>query len=207
MSLELSNKIAAILCLSLLVFRPSVLDAQIQDTPKSVTKSLSHADAKAPDFVLLNQDNERFDSAKLRGKVVALNFIFTTCSDVCPIFTANLAQLQRMLNRRYGGDVFFVSITTDPEVDSPKVLKAYAQRYDADLKNWAFLTGSESQLHEVWKKFSIRVIRKARGLVQHTSLTTVIDPQGVRRFNHFGEKWQIKDLEADMLSLLEKKRQ
>jgi protein SCO1 len=69
------------------------------------------------------------------------------------------------------------------------------------------LTGSEPQLHEVWKKFGIRVIRKARGLVQHTSLTTIIDPQGLRRFNHFGEKWQIKDLEADMLSLLEKKRQ
>jgi len=67
------------------------------------------------------------------------------------------------------------------------------------------LTGSEAQLNQVWQSFGIRVIRKARGLVQHTSLTTVIDRQGVRRFNHFGEKWRSKDVEKDMLSLLEKK--
>ena len=194
-------------CLMFMILCPSIPYAHVPEAPKNVLKPATALNVATPDFVLVNQDNQSFHSTQLRGKVVVLNFIFTTCTDVCPIFTANLAQLQRTLNRRYGGDVFFVSITTDPEVDSPKVLKAYAQRYDADLKNWAFLTGSEPQLHEVWKKFGIRVIRKARGLVQHTSLTTIIDPQGLRRFNHFGEKWHIKDLEADMLSLLEKKRQ
>lgn len=205
MSSEFSNKIQVILWLAVLVFHPFALAAQIHDTSKSVAKSRIAANAKAPDFVLVNQENERFESAELRGKVVALNFIFTTCSDVCPIFTANLAQLQRTLNSRHAGNVFFASITTDPEVDSPKVLKSYAQRYNADLKNWAFLTGSETELNRVWKSFGIRVIRKDRGLVQHTSLTTVIDQQGIRRFNHYGDKWHAKELEKDMLSLLEKK--
>jgi protein SCO1/2 len=205
MTLEFSNKICAFLLLPVLLVPPFVLDAQTHDTQKSVSKHLSAANDKMSDFVLVNQDNQRFDSATLRGKVVVLNFIFTTCTDVCPIFTANLAQLQQTLNPRHGEDVFFVSITTDPEIDSPKVLKAYAQRYSAGLKNWAFLTGSETELNRVWKSFGIRVIKKARGLVQHVSLTTVIDQQGVRSFNHYGEKWRAKDVGKDVLSLLEKK--
>jgi cytochrome oxidase Cu insertion factor (SCO1/SenC/PrrC family) len=85
------------------------------------------------------------------------------------------------------------------------VLKGYAGRYRADLKNWAFLTGSEADLKPVWTAFGIRVINKGRGLVQHTSLTTVIDQGGIRRANYLGEKWQLKDLERDVLAWLDKK--
>jgi protein SCO1/2 len=191
--------------LLVLVLLPSVLSAHVPEPPKNALKTAAAVNVKAPDFVLVNQDSQRFDSTRLRGKVVVLNFIFTTCTDVCPIFTANLAQLQRKLNERHGTELFFVSITTDPEVDSAKVLNAYAQRYSADFKNWAFLTGSEAQLKQVWDGFGVRVIRKGRGLVQHTSLTTVIDGQGLRRFNYLGEKWPLKDLEKDILKLLEKK--
>jgi protein SCO1 len=191
-------------CLLFLILCPSLSYAHMPDAPKNALKTAKALNVTTPDFVLVNQDNQSFPSTQLRGKVVALNFIFTTCTDVCPIFTANLAQLQRTLNSRYSGDVFFVSITTDPEVDSPKVLKSYARRYNADFKNWVFLTGSESELNRVWKSFGIRVIKKGRGLVQHTSLTTVIDRQGVRRFNHFGEKWRNQDVENEMLQLLGK---
>lgn len=121
------------------------------------------------------------------------------------MFTANLAQLQRALKNGPAGDLFFVSITTDPEVDSPKVLKSYAQRYSADFQNWAFLTGTEAQMKPVWKGFGVRVVRRGRGLIQHTSLTTVIDREGIRRFNYFGEKWQLKDLQNDIAGLLAKK--
>ncbi|HWP24416.1 MAG TPA: SCO family protein [Candidatus Binatia bacterium] len=178
--------------------------AHVPEAPKLALKTASAVNVKASDFVLLDQDNRRFDTAKLRGKVVVLNFIFTTCTDVCPIFTANLATLQRKLNDRYGDGLFFLSVTTDPEIDSAKVLKAYAGRYGADLKNWAFLTGPETDLKPVWNAYGVRVIRKARGLVQHTSLTTVIDVRGIRRFNFLGEKWPLRDLERDVLALLEK---
>jgi protein SCO1/2 len=171
---------------------------------KQQTKNAAAANIKAPNFVLIDQENRSFESTQLRGKVVVLNFIFTTCTDVCPLFTANLAQLQRKLSGRLA-DLFYVSITTDPEIDSAKVLKGYALRHGADLSHWAFLTGSEGQLRPVWKAFGIQVIRKGRGLVQHTSLTTVIDRQGIRRFNHWGEKWKVTDLEKDLLSLLDKK--
>jgi protein SCO1/2 len=194
-----------LLLILFLLWAPFELRAHVPGASREVRQSSTGLNAKAPNFVLLNQDAERFDSATLRGKVVVLNFIFTTCTDVCPLFTANLVQLQRALKKEHSGDVFIVSITTDPEIDSPKVLTAYAQRYQADFQNWAFLTGSESQLKPVWEGFGVRVIRKGRGLVQHTGLTTVIDRQGVRRFNHYGEKWRAADVERDVLSLLKKK--
>ena len=188
----------------LVVLLPLEARAHVPGAPREVPPTSATPNTKAPAFVLLNQEGNRFDSTTLHGKVVVLNFIFTTCTDVCPLFTANLAQLQRTLKNEQG-NVFFVSISTDPEVDSPKVLKSYAQRYGADFQNWAFLTGSEAQLQQVWKRFDVRVIKKGRGLVQHTSLTTVIDRQGIRRFNFFGEKWPLKDLLRDTSALLEEK--
>jgi len=205
MILEFLNKRLGRIGVLLLVLASRDLYAHVREPAKNATKSAATIDVKAPDFVLTNQDNQRFDSTRLRGKVIVLNFIFTTCTDVCPLFTANLVQLQRKLSGRYGGELFFVSVTTDPEVDSAKILKAYAQRHGADFKNWAFLTGSAAQLKEVWNGFAVRVIPKGRGLVQHTSLTTVIDRQGIRRINYLGEKWQLQDLERDLLTLLDKK--
>ena len=188
-----------------LILLPVDLNAHVPGAPREVPPASATPNTKAPVFVLLNQEGNRFDSTTLRGKVIVLNFIFTTCTDVCPLFTANLAELQRTVKNESAGSLFLVSITTDPEVDSPKVLKSYAQRYGADFQNWAFLTGSEPQLKQVWKGFDVRVIKKGRGLVQHTSLTTVIDRQGIRRFNFFGEKWQLKDLLRDTSALLEEK--
>jgi protein SCO1/2 len=198
------NKISVLFVLLFVVLLPLGVHAHVPGAPREFPPTSATPNTKAPAFVLLNQDGNRFDSTSLRGKVVVLNFIFTTCTDVCPLFTANFAQLQRTLKNEEPA-LFLVSITTDPEVDSPKVLKAYAQRYGADFRNWAFLTGSESQLKPVWKAFDVRVIKKGRGLVQHTSLTTLIDRQGIRRFNFFGEKWPLKDLLRDTSALLEEK--
>lgn len=169
------------------------------------TPTAAAANVNAPDFTLIDQDGKRFLSTNLRGKIVVLDFIYTTCTDVCPLFTAKFARLQGQLATENRSEVFLISITTDPEIDSPKVLKAYAQRYGADFGNWAFLTGTEAQLKEVWKNFGIRVIHKGRGLVQHDSVTTLIDRQGTRRFNHFGEKWRLEDVERDLLFLLAEK--
>ena len=202
---EVLTKLLALIWLQLLAILPSALSAHVPEPGKNSAQAISAVNVKAPDFFLVNQDNQRFDSSQLRGKVVAMNFIFTTCTDVCPLFTVNLAALQRKLNARYAGELFFISVTTDPEVDSAKHLKGYAERHRADFKNWAFLTGSESQLKAVWSGFGVRVIKKGRGLVQHTSLTTVIDRQGVRRMNYLGETWHVKDLERDLLTLLGKK--
>jgi protein SCO1 len=199
------SKTHFLLWLLFLVGVPADLHAHEAGTSKPGQLTTATLNIKAPDFILLDQNGERFDSTKLRDKVVVLDFIYTTCTDVCPLFTANFAQLQQRLKTLHKGNVFFVSITTDPEVDSPKVLKSYAERYGADFQNWVFLTGSETQLKPVWKNFGVRVIRKGRGIIQHTSLTTVLDEKGIRRFNYFGEKWPVKDLQKDIEGLLEEK--
>src|SRR4029450_10607686 len=171
MILSCSNKMRILLAFLFLVLFPFDLHARVPGVTREVLTTSATPNTKAPAFVLLDQEGNRFDSTTLRGKVVVLNFIFTTCTDVCPLFTANFAQLQRTLKNEHA-NVFLVSVTPDPEVDSPNVLKSYAQRYGEDFQNWAFLTGSESQLKQVWKGFDVRVVKKGRGLVQHTSLTT-----------------------------------
>jgi protein SCO1/2 len=115
--------------------------------------------------------------------------------------TANLVHLQRMLKREGPKDFFLVSITTDPEVDTPEVLKSYAERFGVDFSTWAFLSGAEQQVKQVWRSFGVTVIKKGRGLVQHTGLTTLIDRQGVRRLNYYGDTWHEKEIHRDLLSL------
>jgi cytochrome oxidase Cu insertion factor (SCO1/SenC/PrrC family) len=83
-----------------------------------------------PNTLLTDQDGQqmRFFDDMIKGKVVVINFIFTTCSDSCPLETARLRQVQKLLGDRVGKDIFFYSISIDPLSDTPEVLKAYATR-------------------------------------------------------------------------------
>jgi protein SCO1/2 len=93
-------------------------------------------------------------------------------------------------------------ITTDPEVDEPKVLRSYAKRFGIDFSNWVFLTGNEADLNPVWKNFGVRVLRKARGLIDHTLLTTVIDQTGKVRVAYYGAAPDSKLILEDVRRLL-----
>jgi len=90
----------------------------------------------------------------LKGKSVAINVIYTSCKDECPLETARLVQLQRLLGERMGKDIFFYSITIDPKQDKPEVLKAYAQKYGVG-PGWLFLTGKEEDIKLVTKKLGL----------------------------------------------------
>ena len=98
--------------------------------------------------------------------------------------------------------VYFITVTTDPEVDNPKMLAVYAKRYKMDLSDWAFVTGEEVVLRGIWKNFDVQVVRKARGLVDHTSLTAVIDRTGTMRFAYYGTAPDPKVVIEDVRSLL-----
>jgi protein SCO1 len=153
-----------------------------------------------PDFVLLDQDGKPFQFAKTRGKLVLVTFVFTACPDLCPLLTAKFAAIQRALEEAQRSDYLFLSITTDPQRDTPAVLKSYAERYRADFRHWVFLTGSPKELRRVWDGFGVTV-RKSGGEIQHTTLTTLIDQQGVRRFNYYTDKWQENEILKDIASL------
>ena len=109
-----------------------------------------------PNVTLTTQDGRsvHFYDDLLKGKVVAINLIYTSCEYNCPLETARLAQVQKLLGDRMGKDVFFYSITIDPSHDTPAVLKAYAEQFGAG-PGWLFLTGSKSDIDLVSKKLGL----------------------------------------------------
>jgi cytochrome oxidase Cu insertion factor (SCO1/SenC/PrrC family) len=96
----------------------------------------------------------RFYDDLIKGKIVAVDLIYTTCQYACPLETARLAQVQRLLGDRMGRDVFFYSITIDPEHDTPAVLNEYAEKYRAG-PGWLFLTGKKADIDTLSKKLGL----------------------------------------------------
>lgn len=113
------------------------------------------------DVELINQDGRkvRFYSDVLKGKTVVVNAFFTSCTSVCPPMNRNMEKIQEALGDRVGKDVFLVSITVDPEVDTPARMKDYAQKFHAG-KGWIFLTGKKENLDWALYKLGQYVERK-----------------------------------------------
>jgi len=109
-----------------------------------------------PNVELITQDGKkvRFYDDLIKGKVVALELIYTTCKYNCPLETARMVQLQKLLGARMGKDVFFYSITIEPEHDTPEVLKAYADKYHVG-PGWTFLTGKPADIKLISKKLGL----------------------------------------------------
>lgn len=109
----------------------------------------------------------RFFDDLIKDKVVIINFIFTSCPDVCPLETARLREVQKILGDRVGKDVFMYSISIDPEVDTPEVLKRYAEKYDAG-PGWLFLTGNKEDSTLLRRKLGL-YRENEPGLSQHST--------------------------------------
>jgi len=154
------------------------------------------------DFTLFDQNSRELKFRQLAGHVVVVAFAYTTCPDVCPLITAALRQVQTGLTAQEREKVFLLTITTDPEIDSPKILANYGKRYGAEFTNWSFLTGDLSALQKVWKNFGVGVQRKGRGLVDHTPLTALIDRRGKMRVAYVGPSPDAKLVLRDVRQLL-----
>ncbi len=155
-----------------------------------------------PDFSLTDQKGEPFEFKTLRGKIVLLTFVYTTCPDVCPLVTVSMRSVQKDLSPKERESVYLLSVTTDPEIDKPEILKSYGERHKVDFTNWSLLTGDIQQLVLLWKAFGIRVLRKARGLVSHTSLTALMDGKGIMRYVYHGTAPDPKIILEDLRTLL-----
>jgi protein SCO1/2 len=156
------------------------------------------------DFTLVDQNSREFKFSQLAARVVVVAFAYTTCPDVCPLITAALRQVQSGLTAEERQKVFLLTITTDPEIDSPKILADYSKRYGANLATWSFLTGDPMALQKVWKNFGVGVKRKGRGLVDHTPLTAVVDRQGKMRVAYVGPAPEAKAVLQDVRRFLVK---
>jgi protein SCO1/2 len=157
----------------------------------------------APEFALTSQDGARVTLADLRTKVVAVSFIYTSCTDACPLLTAKMAQVQDELGPNFGSKIAFISITVDPERDTPEVLREYAQTFGANLAGWTFLTGTPERIREVAQRYGVYVVKSVGGDVDHTFLTSVIDPRGTLRVQYLGVRFDPEEFRRDLLSLLD----
>lgn len=135
----------------------------------------------APEFTLTNQDGKRVALKDLRGKVLAITNIFASCTDTCPLLTVKIAGIQNRLGSDFGTKVYFVSISVDPERDTPATLKRYAEAYKANFSRWAFLTGTPTEIRHVAKRYGIYYKKTPRGDVDHTFLTSLVDRNGTLR--------------------------
>jgi protein SCO1 len=133
-----------------------------------------------PNVPLITQDGKtlHFYDDMLKGKIVLINFIYTECGDSCPLETAKLAQVYKLLGDRMGKDIFFYSISVDPRRDTPAVLKAYARKFHTG-PGWYFLTGKREDIDTVRKKIGMAGRLDEDPLTGHTtSLTLGNEPQG-----------------------------
>ena len=156
----------------------------------------------APEFSLITQSGKRLSLADLRGNALAVTFIYATCKDTCPILTAKMATLQQRLGADFGRRVRFVSITVEPEIDTPAVLKAYAERFDADPAGWSFLTGSRADVNDVVQRYGAFAKRVKPGEVDHLFLTSLVDRRGMLRVQYLGYRFDADEMLRDLRSLL-----
>lgn len=124
--------------------------------PKPMTATGPSA-ARFPDVMLTTHEGTdvRFYQDLVKGKVVLINFMYATCTNSCPTFTANLVRVQQLFGDRVGRDVFMYSITLDPEHDSPQVLRDYAKNYSVQ-PGWTFLTGSLADITTLRRRLGLR---------------------------------------------------
>jgi protein SCO1/2 len=132
-----------------------------------------------PDFTLTDQQGRPVHFSELRGKTVVVNFIYTRCPlpDVCPRLSANFAVMQRRFRARLGKDLVLLSVTIDPQNDTPEVLNEYAARWGADSSGWKFLTGDPAAIANVAGNFGL-VYWPDEGSLGHNATTTIIHRDG-----------------------------
>ena len=159
--------------------------------------------APAPEFTLTSQDRAPVALKDMRGKVVAVTFIYTFCVDTCPVLTPMMSFIQDQLGADFGAKIAFVSITVDPERDTPKVLKEYAQAFGANLAGWSFLTGPSDVIREVTRRYGVFASKSTDGNVDHTFLTSIVDRRGILRVQYIGAHFDPDEFRHDLLSLLQ----
>lgn len=165
---------------------------------------------QVPAFSLTDQNGRPFSSSALTGKFTAVGFIYTSCPDICPMLTTNMAALQQELKRAglLGSDVLLLSVSVDPETDTPEVLARYAADRGADTATWSFLTGTQPQIEQVVTQgFRVAYEKPAHQghgqsyAVSHSGRVLLVDPTGEVRAYYDGEQLDPAKVIADIKKL------
>jgi protein SCO1 len=127
---------------------------------------------------LLNQRGEPFAMDQLRGESVVLNFIFTHCPGICPLQTQALRRVRAALPESVRERVQFVSVSVDPERDTPEALAAFAAQQGADDEHWSFVTGPAPELSALGESYSAQALPAGAGPLDHRTEVRLINAEG-----------------------------
>lgn len=146
----------------------------------------------------------------VKGRIVVMNFIFTNCPDICPLSTNNMRLVQEKLEKEKIENVQFLSLSFDPNNDTPDVLTKFAEVRNLDLSNWAFLTGKKSVTDSLIHKANViavpsdsTILKDGRKIFYyiHTDRISLIDQEGKIRKNYLGSKVNIDEIVNDIKEL------
>lgn len=150
--------------------------------PADVAEPGSYAAANSSDclpaITLVDQHGHDVTLASLKGRPVLIDFIYTTCPGPCPLMTARMAAVAKLLGTKLGSQVTFVSISIDPEHDRPAELEKYARERGADEAGWLFLTGTPAQIDRVLALYHLERMRNPDGTVNHSAASYLLGPDG-----------------------------
>jgi protein SCO1/2 len=152
-------------------------DQGLISTPAAST--LVPIGAAVPDFTLVDQRGAPVTLTSLQGRVVVVTFIYTRCPlpDYCPRMITNLAAVRDRFRARLGKDLTLLTVSFDPQYDTPERMADYARSHQAEIAGWHFLTGDASAIQQVCEAFGVEYWPDS-GLITHTLQTAVIDRQG-----------------------------
>ncbi len=140
-------------------------------------------DEDAPAIDLVNQEGKKVTNGDLKGKVVLINFIYTHCEESCPIMMHKFMDIEKELKAHLGKDIQLVSITMDPERDTPEVLKKYAEKMKIDTSYWTFLTGKKAVVDKILKGFKFFYVKNEDGSFGHSNAIVGLDRAGRWKYN------------------------
>jgi protein SCO1/2 len=163
----------------------------------------------APTYQLVDQQGRAFGSSDVAGRVAVYSFVYTNCPDTCPLLTATMAGVQERLRAHglLGSRVQLVSITVDPDRDTPQVLAEYAARFRADPDAWRFLSGERAEVFEVLAGFRLNTVEVAQAfagadVIPHSNRFAIADARGQVRANLQGEQVAPDDVVSTIRRLL-----
>ena len=185
------------------IYQPAMVDPVLVDESIQYVKKYHRID----DFSLTNQNNQNITHVDYDGHIYVVDFFFTTCPSICPIMTENMAHLQSLLNDL--PEVKLLSFSVTPDIDTPEVLKAYAQQKGVDESRWNLLTGNKKEIYNLARRSYLVVQEDGNGDEHdmiHTENFVLIDKKRRIRGYYDGTQREAMDqIRTDINTLLQEK--
>jgi len=168
----------------------------------SLAEGVLEQGADAPDAALIDQNNKRRSFSEWKGQPTLMTFIYTRCPmpNFCPLMDRNFVTIQKAgaADPKLAGKFRLVSVTFDPDYDTPAVLKAHAQKLGADEKQWTFLTADRTTVDRFASKFGVGIVREGPGDITHNLRTVLMGADGKLLMIYPGSEWSTKTVIDDL---------